>query len=320
MSFNLFPYTDLHKLNLNWIIKIVKVCSDVVSQANDNIQTALHNAAEALQASQAAANLATNASYKVNLMEPKVEALEQDQIQMAADMERMAGRVAATVLFDPQELTANQQTQARSNIGAGSAQDVEDNATDIQQLQTSAVSTTARLNALEAELPATYVSSQVVQSFTSAEQARARSNIGAISADEVPAPEGAVLYNAAQQLSYLQRTQARDNIKAAAMETLEIRIHYPADISGNNSTDFTHPTAQDIEAALSTYGHVAIKLYIEGDGQGVIDTIVHAYPAVAMDQAMQGVVTLTFMVATNYAFMVISDLPNVGSYYTVKPL
>lgn len=96
--FNMFPYLNLHKINLNFIIQTVETCKTIVDGANDRIQQALDNAATALTAAQEALNTATDARYRVNLMDGRVTTLETDQTTMAADMERLAGRVSNLAL------------------------------------------------------------------------------------------------------------------------------------------------------------------------------------------------------------------------------
>lgn len=133
MPFNMFPFTNLHSLNLDWVIRTVKYCKEIVDAANTNIQTALSNAATALEAAQTALNKATDASYRVNLMngrvrtletgqsslEGRVDTLESDQNLIAADMARLAVSNSNKVDNGSGTITGteNQLTVAGANSG-----------------------------------------------------------------------------------------------------------------------------------------------------------------------------------------------------------
>lgn len=96
--FNLFPFTNFHQLNADWIIRTINAMKTVVDGLHDQITTALNNAQEALTASQAAYNRATDNMYRLNAVEPRVDALEAEDTATAADMERLAGRVSNLAL------------------------------------------------------------------------------------------------------------------------------------------------------------------------------------------------------------------------------
>lgn len=105
MPFNMFPFTNLHNLNLDWIIRTVKYCKEIVDAANESIQTALTNAStalsaaqEALTAAQTAYNRSTENMYAIRAVESRVDSLEAEDIAIEADMERLAGRVANIAL------------------------------------------------------------------------------------------------------------------------------------------------------------------------------------------------------------------------------
>lgn len=242
--FPFFPYTNFHRLNADWILKQIEDFKTALSAA---VKVTVQTFTEA-QKAQARANIGAVS---------------------ASDIPSISGMVKYN---EAQVLTAQEQSTARNNIGAGSKEQVTYNADNITQLVSDTNALQNRLNALEAEIPETYVSAQNTQAFTEQEKARARQNIGAISSADIPAAEGAVRYDVAQSLTANDQARARQNIGAisAAQEVLTITVHYPYSIPGT-ITDLTGPNAQDIHAALATNRPIIMHIVLEGNGQGVID-------------------------------------------------
>lgn len=68
MSFFRFPYTNLHEINLDWILKEVKKFAELIpdmESASENVQQALDDSAEALETANEAKYLAEQASQAI---------------------------------------------------------------------------------------------------------------------------------------------------------------------------------------------------------------------------------------------------------------
>lgn len=218
MAFNMFPWTNLHNLNADWLLKTVKECKEAVEESLAAVRAALTDAV----------------------------------LYTSQSKDTSSRRVACTnihaVSYDSTVLQTAEKAQARTNIGAASDTDmeaavdrisgaedriggVEDRMTaaetDIDNLESSRVSyaaqqqltdtqkTTARGN-IGAAPSLGVVMYNTAQSLSDAYKAQARENIGAISSADIPTITGTVQYDQAQSLTDAQKAQARSNISAAA--------------------------------------------------------------------------------------------------------
>ena len=184
MAFNLFPYSNFHKLNTDWILKKLQEMIATITQKSEDVDAAVE----------------TVSGYELRL--ENVEAGVHD-----LDVSRVSYR-------HTQELTDEQQQTARGNIGAAPARGVV--MYNEAQMLSDTYKAQARTNigALgSADLPdVSDVLRYSAQTLNSTQQAQARTNIGAAAAGDVPT--GVVLYNEQQSLSDAQKAQARDNIGA----------------------------------------------------------------------------------------------------------
>ena len=176
MAFNMFPFTNLHNLNTDWILKTIK---DLKAATELAASTVAGYAARLLQAEQ------------------DIDALEGSRVSYAA----------------AQQLTSSQQTTARGNIGAAPAVGVV--YYDQDQALSETYKARARANIGAADAAVMPDVSDVVrtsaQTLTGDQKLQARENIGAAE-NTLP---GAVKYSAAQSLTDAQKLQARENIGAA---------------------------------------------------------------------------------------------------------
>ena len=200
MAFNLFPFTNLHNLNTDWILKTIKDLKTAAETAASQVQEALANAVLYTSQSKDTSSrrvACTNihaVSYDSTPLQPAEAAQARTNIGAASFSDMPTGLVSYA---EAQSLTPEQTAQARSNIEAASASALTSAENRISSLEGSRVS---------------YAASQ---SLTDTQKARARSNIGAISAAEIPPAASSVLYTE-QSLTSTQQAQARSNISAAA--------------------------------------------------------------------------------------------------------
>lgn len=176
MPFNMFPYSNLHNLNLDWILNTVKTMAAAVEAAANTVETYAARLAQVetnVQAITPAANGAVRHDVSQSLD--------------AANRRRASVNIHA-VSYDAVLLSPDEQAQARSNIGAAASSAIPD------------VSDVVRTTA---------------QTLTDGQKSQARTNIGALGSGDIPAPEGAVLYTE-QSLTEIQRAQARTNIDAVS--------------------------------------------------------------------------------------------------------
>ena len=205
MAFNMFPWTNLHNLNTDWILKTIK-----------ELKTA---------AEQAASTVAGYAS-RLQQAEQDIDALEGSRVSYAA----------------AQQLTSGQQTTARGNIGAAPAIGVV-MYNEAQELS-STYKAQARENigaAAAGDIPAVtgVVHYDEVQSLTDGQKTQARSNIGAAAASAIPDVSD-VLRFSSQSLTDPQKQQARENISAMSSEVnlpLEVNISYSSGYSMDQEMD-----------------------------------------------------------------------------------
>lgn len=240
MSFNQFPYSNLHNLNLDWILATLKAMVATVEQAQGTIsgyesrleaaETAISQIGPpALGAVRHDVSQALDAENRRRAV-GNIHAVSHDaQLLDAAQRAQVRSNIQA-VSYEEQELTSYQQAQARENIGAISSGDIppaQDAVLYTEQQLTSAQQEQARENigaASQTDMSAAQAGLQRsirwdVQQLTDAQKQQARANIGAVSSGDIPPAQDAVLYTA-QQLTAAQQRQARQNIGAAGVYTL----------------------------------------------------------------------------------------------------
>lgn len=211
---SLFPYTDFHRLNADWILEKVKKASDDAAEAAEDAAEAAETVAgfesrleeaeraaegsvrydleqdlNSTQQAQGRANIGAAASSQIISLGTTVAGLQ----TRATAIETNAVRADTS-----QSFSTAQQTQARNNISAASASEVSSLQTGLTALSQVAVQVGS------------------AQSFTDAQKLQARQNIGAASVDAVLS--GAVLYSASQVLSSGEKSRARSNIDALGNE------------------------------------------------------------------------------------------------------
>lgn len=252
MPFNMFPYSNLHNLNLDWILNTVKTMAAAVEAAATTVETyaaRLRKVETDIQAITPAANGAVRhdvsqsldtanrrraavnihaVSYDTVLLSPDEKAQARSNIGAAAS--EAIPDVSDVVRTSAQSFTDAQKTQARTNIGAaaaGAIPDVSDVVRVTAQTFTSAEQRTAcgNIKAVSYNTQSASPADRTVaranlhavgyeaQTLTETEKTQARTNIGALGSSDIPAPEGAVLYTA-QTLTDGQKQQARTNIGA----------------------------------------------------------------------------------------------------------
>lgn len=216
MSFPIYPYTNFHELNADWLLKTVKQAAADAAEAAENAAnsaetvetyntrlTAVESGLSSLQSDFAGAVRFDEEQELTNIQQTQARANigAASGAQIAALGETTASlgsRCTAletnSVSYTAQSKTSTEKAQARSNIYAASVADVTDVVHDLQSLASIAV----RVNG--------------AQSFTDAQKLQARQNIGAASADATPS--GVVLYSSTQSLSDTERARARSNIAA----------------------------------------------------------------------------------------------------------
>ena len=243
MSFNLFPYSNLHNLNLDWILSQIRAMASTIEAAATQMQTALNDAV--LYTSQdkdtgsrriACTNIHA-VSYDSTILSNAEKQQARQNIGAAAadDIPDVSDVVRTSV----QDLTSVQQEQARDNIGAAAAADIPD------------VSDVVRTS---------------VQDLTSAQQVQARNNINASSTSALNAAisriqtlESNTVKVSEQNLTSEQKTQARTNIGAADANIVSDLVQtsvYNITIE-ETSTDVFSITGGNRDDALEAHDHGA---------------------------------------------------------------
>lgn len=232
MAFNMFPWTNLHNLNTDWILKTIK-----------ELKTA---------AEQAASTVAGYAS--------RLTALENSRVSYAAEQQLSSGQqttargnigaapaVGVVMYNEAQELSSTYKARARENIGAAAAGDIPTVTGvvhyDEAQSLTDGQKTQARSNigaAAASAIPdVTDVLRYSSQSLTDGQKTQARSNIGAAASSAIPDVSDVLRYSS-QSLTDEQKTQARSNIGAMSSEVnvpLEVKITYDSGYSMDQDMD-----------------------------------------------------------------------------------
>ena len=202
---SLFPYTDFHRLNADWILKTVKQMFNLTKTAQEAAETSAETVETyetRLQAVETVADGAVRFDAAQNLTNPqKTQARNNigaaDANSIPTDFVRYG---AAQSLSDPQK------EQARNNIGAADGATVDSIGEALANTRTTAN--------LAYGLASHAVLTEENQGLDSTEQANARNNIGAAASSDVPTD--AVRYSAQSGFTAEQKQQARTNIDAAA--------------------------------------------------------------------------------------------------------
>lgn len=230
MAFNMFPFTNLHNLNTDWILKTIKELKAAAETAASQVQEALANAV--LYTSQSkdtsSRRVACTNIHAVSYDSTPLQSAEAAQARsnIGAAAASAIPDVSDVLRYSAQSLTDEQKLQARTNQGTASSEALVGVAGRVNILENSSVSyaaqqqltatqqTTARGN-IGAAPSVGVVMYNTAQTLDDSYKAQARQNIGAIAASDVPAVTGAVVYNEDQSLTDAQKLQARNNINAA---------------------------------------------------------------------------------------------------------
>ena len=219
MAFNLFPYSNFHRLNADWILKKMKEMVALITDKAEEVDAAADTVqGYELRLENVEAGVHDLDTSRVSYQH--VQELTDEQKQTARGNIGAAPARGVVMYNEAQLLSDAYKAQARNNIGAlGSADlpDVSDVLRYSSQELTSGQQAQARENigaAAAGDIPTGVVLYSEAQSLSTAERFQARENIGAQPAGIVPA--GAVRYDALQELTSAQQLQARINIGAAA--------------------------------------------------------------------------------------------------------
>lgn len=190
-----FPYSNVHELNLDWLISKMKELSLSVTAIAERLTSGI---------------------------------VRTDEIQHLDDQEKLTARTNigaapnTSVRYDStQVLTSEQKTTALENISAVDKRKILDGFVryDMAQAMGDEAQRQARANIGATSLDVTsnnYVSFASEQNLSEAQKARARNNIGAGTGGG--SAEGAVRYDVAQNLETAQKNQARQNIDAVSSD------------------------------------------------------------------------------------------------------
>lgn len=191
----MFPYSNVHELNLDWLISKMKELSLSVTAIAERLTSGI---------------------------------VRTDEIQHLNDQEKLTARTNieaapnTSVRYDAtQVLTSEQKTTALENISAVDKRKILDGFVryDMAQSMGDEAQRRARANIGATSLDVTsnnYVSFASEQNLSEAQKARARNNIGAGTGGG--SAEGAVRYDEAQNLETAQKFQARKNIDAVSSD------------------------------------------------------------------------------------------------------
>ena len=250
MAFNLFPFTNLHNLNTDWILKTIKDLKTAAETAASQVQEALANAVLYISQSKdtSSRRVACTNIHAVSYDSTPLQSTEaaQARANIGAAAASAVPDVSDVLRYSAQSLTDDQKLQARTNQGTASQEALISVSGRVSSLEGSRVSYTAQQQ-LTVEQQATArenigaisrtdmdVCVQVYeQTFNSTEQAQARSNIGAADASAIPDVSDMLRYSV-QSLTTGQKSQARENIGAAnaiVVEELENVVTYNIVIS-----------------------------------------------------------------------------------------
>ena len=175
MAFNMFPWSNLHNLNTDWILKTIK-----------ELKTAAEQAASTVAGY--ATRLSALEDSVVKFVEQQLSPTQKQQARVNIDA---APAIGVVYYNQAQSLSSDYKAQARDNIGAAAAGDVPTVEGvvkyDEAQSLTDGEKTQARSNIGAAATSAIPDVSDVLryssQSLTNPQKAQARNNIGAMPAD-----------------------------------------------------------------------------------------------------------------------------------------
>lgn len=295
---SLFPYTDFHRLNADWILEKVKKAADDAAEAAEDAEEAAETVA-GYESRLEEAERAAEGSVRFDL-EQDLNSTQQAQgranigaaassqiISLGTTVAGLGTRLTAietnAVRADTsQSFNSTQQAQARTNIGAASSA-IETNAVraDTAQSFNTAQQTQARTNidaastasvgtAMDSIMALNNVAVRVnsAQSFTDAQKLQARQNIGAASSDAVLT--GAVMYSTSQVLSSTEKAQARANIGSPASDAVLPATNPVANVSlGVMDDSVAGNDGDEITATLTSLANHSI-LRLEGDQSNTV--------------------------------------------------
>lgn len=222
----MFPYSNVHELNLDWLITKMKELSLSVASITERITHGL---------------------------------VRTDENQQLDDQEKLTARTNigaapnTCVRYDAtQVLTSEQKTTALANISAVDKRLTLDGFVryDMTQPMGDEAQRRARANIGATSLDITninYVSFASEQNLSEAQKARARNNIGAGTGGG--SAEGAVRYDEAQSLEEAQKYQARQNIDTVS--TQYVNDNFVAAYQGQTLTPAFKANARGNIAAVS---------------------------------------------------------------------
>ena len=253
MAFNLFPFTNLHNLNTDWILKTIKELKAAAETAASQVQEALANAV--LYTSQSK----DTSSRRVACT--NIHAVSYDSTPLgsgdAAQARSNIGAIGSSDVSDvlrysSQSLNSTQKAQARTNIGAvgQSSPTIYQGVSIVEGDSPSNPSVdiisehTGTVNelTLEGSLGDRKVVINGVANPTANNQAANKSYVDTAIAAAVVAPEGVVKYNEAQTLTIPQKAQARTNIGAGSAGDVEDLLDvktYNVDIQETSASTFS---------------------------------------------------------------------------------
>lgn len=252
MAFNMFPFTNLHNLNTDWILKTIKELKTAAEQAASTVAgyaarlTGLEDSVVKFTPQSLTAGQKTQARSNIGAVSEadaagSVKYNAQQQLtteQQATARGNIGAAPAVGVVYynTAQSLSDAYKTLARNNIGAAAAGDVPTIEGvvryDESQSLTDGQKTQARSNigaAAASAIPdVTDVIRYSTQSLTDGQKTQARANIGAAASSAIPDVSDVIRYSS-QSLTTPQKQQARDNIGAMSSEVnlpLEVKISY----------------------------------------------------------------------------------------------
>lgn len=218
MAFNMFPFTNLHNLNTDWILKTIKELKTATEQAaatvagyaarltglEDSVVKFTPQSLTTGQKTQARSNIGavSEADVTGTVKYNTEQQLTTEQQATARGNISAAPMIGVVYYNEAQELGDSYKAQARENIGAAAAGDVP------------TIDGVVRYDES--------------QSLTDGQKTQARSNIGAAAASAIPDVSDVLRYSS-QSLTTTQKAQARNNIGAMPADTvlpLEVKISY----------------------------------------------------------------------------------------------
>ena len=226
----MFPFTNLHNLNTDWILKTIKELKTATEQAaatvagyaarltglEDSVVKFTPQSLTTGQKTQARSNIGavSEADVTGTVKYNTEQQLTTEQQATARGNISAAPMIGVVYYNEAQELGDSYKAQARENIGAAAAGDVP-----------------------TIEGAVRYDESQ---SLTDGQKTQARSNIGAAAASAIPDVSDVLRYSS-QSLTTGQKQQARENIGALSSNDvnlpLEVKIRYENGYSMDQDMD-----------------------------------------------------------------------------------